>query len=286
MIDIGIVDTHLHIWDTANLRYPWLADVPRLNQSFLPDDYRKAMQGIRIEKMVFVQCECDFSQFKNEVAWVTEQARKEPRIRGIVAWAPLEKGKAVRDDLSELAGNPLVKGIRRIIQFEDDPAFCLHPDFVTGVRMLADFGMHFEICIKGDEQFKNTIELVRQCPEVPFILDHIGKPYIKEKIIELWGQYLKTLAGLPNTWCKMSGLVNEADWVNWTAADLKPYIEHVFECFGFDRVMFGGDWPVCTLAADCRQWLATLREALEGCSQTQKEKIFKTNAEKFYRLGG
>lgn len=284
MIDVPIVDTHLHIWDPVTLDYPWLTDVPPINRAHLPAEYREITAGFPVQKMIFVQCEAAFAQYRQEVDWVTARAAEEPRIRGIVAWAPLEKGEAARAALADLAANPLLRGIRRILQFEDDPAFCLRPDFVKGVQLLPEFNLHFEICIKGDDQFKNTLELVRQCPDVSFILNHIGKPYIKEGIMEPWAGYLRELAGMPNTWCKMSGLVNEADWDSWTAHDLRPYIDCVLECFGFDRVAFGGDWPVVTLAANWRQWVETLWEALGGCSDAERRKLFCENAETFYRV--
>jgi len=284
MSDTPIIDTHLHIWDPRELNYPWLADVPKLNGPHLTEEYRKVTTGLSIEKMVFVQCEADFGQFRDEIAWVTDQAGRESRIRGVVSWAPLEKGEAARDDLLGLRKNPLLRGIRRIIQFEKDHGFCLRPSFVKGVRLLAEFGLHFEICLKGDEQFKNTLEFVRQCPDVRFILDHIGKPFIKEKILEPWASHLRALAEMPNTWCKLSGLANEADWERWTPADLRPYIDHVIETFGFDRIMFGGDWPVCTLATTCRRWVETLGDALSGCRDEQRRKLFHDNAEMFYRI--
>lgn len=281
---IPIVDTHLHIWDPRRLRYPWLAGEPKLDRPHLPDDYRAATAGLGIEKMIFVQCEADFSLFREEVVWVTEQAAAEPRLRGIVAWAPLEKGAAVRDDLEWLATNPLLRGIRRIIQFEQDPSFCLRPDFVKGVQLLSEFGFHFEICIKGDAQFRNTLQLVRQCPDVRFVLDHIGKPFIRERTMRPWADYLEALARFPNTWCKMSGLVNEAEWNVWTPSDLRPYLDRVLDCFGFDRVLFGGDWPVCTLASTYRRWFETLADALSGCTEEERRKLFHANAAAFYRV--
>jgi L-fuconolactonase len=283
-MNIPIVDTHLHIWDPGRIDYPWLAGAPKLNRPHLLEHYRAATEGLTIEKMVFVQCEADCSQYADEVAWVTEQARIDPRILGIVAWAPLEKGEAARDELAKLAANPLVRGIRRIIQFEQDPGFCLHPGFVDGVRLLSEFDLSFDICIKGDEQFRNALELVRRCPGVRFIADHINKPFIKERITEPWASYMSELAGLPNTWCKMSGLINEADWESWTPSDLKPYIKHVFDCFGAERVMFGGDWPVCTLAGTYRRWTDTLWDAVSGLSGLEKRKLFHDNGEKFYRV--
>jgi len=284
MIDFPIVDTHLHVWDTNKLRYPWLDDVPFLNRPYLPEDYREACGPVQVEKMVFVQAEADFSLFMEEAEWVTDLAQKEdPRIAGIVPWAPLEKGDAARPDLEKLAANTLIKGIRRIIQFEPDPEFCLQPNFVRGVQALPDYGLHFEICIVHT-QMANTIKMVEQCPEVRFILDHIGKPDIKNQVFEPWKQGLKTLSEFPNVWCKMSGLVTEADHKNWTKEDLKPYIDHVMECFGFDRVMFGGDWPVAYQATEYPRWVETLEWAVRGCSGEELKKLFHDNAVVFYRL--
>lgn len=284
MTDLPIVDTHLHIWDPRRIRYPWLDDTPKLNHPHLPDAYRTATAGWNIASMVFVQCEADPDLYREEVAWVTEQARAEPRIRGIVSWAPLEKGTAVRDELAALSANPLLRGIRRILQFEPDPEFCLQPDFVAGVQLLPEFGFTFDLCLKGDAQFRNALKLVGRCPDVAFIADHINKPFIREKVFEPWASYLRQLAGMPNAWCKLSGLINEAEWNGWTAQDLKPYIDHVLSCFGADRVLFGGDWPVCTLAGTYRQWLETLWEAVSGLSADEKRKLFHANAERFYRV--
>jgi len=284
MIDFPIIDTHLHIWDPDAISYPWLKDVPQLNRAHLPGDYRETSEGFPIEKMIFVQCEADFAQFNEEVDWVTRQAAGEPRIKGIVAWAPLEKGEGAHDDLAALNENRLMRGIRRIIQFEEDTSFCLQPDFIRGVQLLSEFDLHFEICIKGDEQFKNTLELVSKCPDVRFILDHIGKPFIKEKIMEPWAGYMRELADMPHIWCKMSGLVNEADWESWTPDDIRPYIDKVIETFGFDRTMFGGDWPVCTLASNYSTWADTLFDAVSSVSAEEKAKLFHDNAMEFYRV--
>lgn len=210
MINFPVVDTHLHLWDPSHLRYSWLDSNALLNKPYLPDHYRMACGPVQVEQMVFLQCECDFTQFMDEANWVTSLAHDDPRITGIVPWAPLEKGDDARSDLDRLAANPLIKGIRRIIQFEPDQEFCLRPDFVKGVQALPDYGLHFEICISHG-QLANTIKLVQQCPNVQFILDHIGKPDIKNHMYEPWRQELKILAGFPNVWCKMSGLVTEAD---------------------------------------------------------------------------
>jgi L-fuconolactonase len=280
----SMVDTHLHLWDPARIRYPWLDQVDPLNRPHLLPDYAAATANLHIEMMVFVQCEADFSLFREEASWVAEQAKIDPRIKGIVAWAPLEQGERARDDLASLKELPLLRGIRRIIQFEADADFCLRPDFIRGVQALADFDLHFEICSKGDAQFANAVELARRCPNVRFMLDHIGKPHIDRKLMEPWRTHLRALASLPNTWCKVSGLVNEADMNQWKAGDLTPYLDAVVDAFGFDRLCFGGDWPVCTLAATYRRWFDTLAAYMDRHSATDRRKLFRDTAVKFYRL--
>lgn len=283
MPDFPIVDTHLHLWDLGRLNYPWLASVPLLNRNHLIADYRRACGPVQVAKMVFLQCECEPRQSFAEADWVTEVAQLDPRIRGIVAQAPLENGAAVESELVRLAANPLVKGIRRLIQSEADDAFCLRPDFVRGVQLLPRHGLTFDLCI-FHRQLANTLELVRQCPNVTFILDHIGKPDIKAGRLDPWRDELRALAAQPNVWCKLSGLVTEADLAAWTPADLRPYLDHVLDCFGLDRVMFGGDWPVSTQASDYPRWVATLDAALRGCSPDELHRVYVRNAERFYRV--
>lgn len=283
MPSFPIVDTHLHIWNLDRLRYPWLASVPFLNKNHLIEDYVRACGPVEVAKMVFLQCECDPAQFQREAEWVAEVAKVDPRIRGIVPWAPLEKGVAAEEELARLAADPLVKGIRRIIQFEPDQNFCLRPDFVRGVRLLPKYGLTFDLCI-NHTQLANTIALVRQCPQVTFVLDHIAKPDIKAGRLDPWRAELCKLADLPNVWCKLSGLVTEADHARWTPADLQPYIDHTIACFGFDRVMFGGDWPVAAQATDYPRWVDTLDAAVADASVDEVRKLYVTNAERFYRV--
>lgn len=283
MPSFPMVDTHLHLWNPQNLRYPWLSDVPLLNKPYLLPEYKVATDGLEIEKMVFVQCECEFSQCEQEAEWVTKQAQIDNRIKGIVPWAPLEKGFGARDILERYSGNKLIKGIRRIIQFEPDPEFCLNPDFVKGVKMLTDYNMSFDICI-SHVHMANAIKLVSQCPNGEFILDHIGKPNIKDQLFDPWKKEIRELSKLANVFCKISGLVTEANFSNWTIEDLRPYFDHVIECFGFDRLMFGGDWPVVNQASAYKQWVNTLDELLSGVSETELYKLFKGNAISFYKL--
>lgn len=279
----SIVDTHVHFWDPQHLRYAWLDALPELNRPFLPSDWAQAVGSLPIEKFIFVEGACESAQSLQEVRWIAEAAANEPRLAGIVAHAPLEKGSGVVKILEELARQPLVKGIRRILQGESDPEFCLQPSFVEGVQLLARFDFSFDVCIAA-HQMPAVIELVRRCPQVRFLLDHLGKPAIREQRVEPWRGHLAELARLPNAWCKISGLVTEADHQAWNAADLAPYLEHALDCFGFDRVVFGGDWPVCTLATQYRRWVDTLLELLAGTPTTELTKLFHSNAERCYRL--
>ena len=283
MPDFPLVDTHLHVWDPGLLRYPWLDDIPFLNKPYLLEDFDRACGAVAVERMVFLQAEVDRAQFQQEADWVDSLADQDSRLQGIVAWAPLENGDAARPALERLAANPRVKGIRRIIQAEPDIGFCLRPDFVTGVRLLPEFGLSFDICIVH-YQLANTIKMVAQCPDVKFILDHIGKPAIRNGLLDPWRAEIRTLARFPNVCCKLSGLVTEADHQHWTREQLRPYIHHVIECFGFDRVMYGGDWPVAAQAADYPRWVDTLEWALAGCTDEELKKLFHDNALAFYRL--
>jgi len=238
---------------------------------------------VDIEAIVFVQCDTHPDDGLKETAWVTDLAtRVEPRIQGIVAWAPLEEGEQVAPFVEKLAENPLVKGIRRLIQSESVD-FCVQSDFVNGVKTLSRYGLSFDICI-FHPQLANAIRLVEQCPHVQFILDHIGKPDIKNQLFDPWKQEIQTLAALPNVHCKISGLVTEADFEAWTPADLQPYIEHIITCFGFARVIYGSDWPVSTQASEYPRWVQALREAVSGCSPEELNNLFRDNAIKFYRL--
>ena len=277
-----IVDTHVHLWHPKQLRYPWLAEVPTLNRPYLLKDYIAAYGALEIEAIVFVQCDTHPDDGLKETAWVTSLAAVDPRIRGIVAWAPLEEGAQVAPFVEKLAENRLVKGIRRLIQSESVD-FCVQPDFVSGVKTLSRYGLSFDLCI-FHPQLANAIRLVEQCPHVQFILDHIGKPDIKNQLFDPWKQEIETLAAFPNVHCKISGLVTEAELETWTPADLQPYIEHVITCFGFDRVIYGSDWPVSTQASDYPRWVQTLTDAVSGCTSQELRNLFRDNAIKFYKL--
>jgi L-fuconolactonase len=239
---------------------------------------------VAVDKLVFVEVDVAPGQHLDEARWVAETAKADPRIQAIVASVPLEKGAAAETDIAALAEKPLARGVRRLIQpHVAEPGWCLKPDFVSGVKLLSKYGLSFDICILHP-QMGDAIELVRRCPEVSFILDHIGKPGIRAGIREPWWGQIKELAELPNVSCKISGVVTEADHKAWTYDQVAPYIERAIECFGFDRVMFGGDWPVCELATGYENWVSTLDRVLAKVARAELENLYRNNAIMAYRL--
>jgi L-fuconolactonase len=279
----AIVDSHVHLWDPKLLRYTWLDGLPELNRSFLPAEFCAASSGVNVTKMVFVEGGREPSQSLAEVDWVIGLATAEPRICGIIAHVPLEDRAASLALIAQLWRRPLVKGVRRLLQGEGDPEFCLRPDFIASVKLLKDFRLTLDLCIRH-EQLSAVTKLVQLVPEVQFVLDHFGKPPVRDQKIEPWATQLKALAKLPNVSCKISGLATEADWQNWTIGELRPYFEIAFEAFGFDRVLFGGDWPVCTLAVDYPRWVDTVVQLAASANDSDRRKLFRENAERIYHV--
>lgn len=279
----SIIDAHLHLWDPRLISYPWLRDNELLNRPYLLGDYCAATAELPIEAMVFVQCEADFSQFEAEAAWIAELSKIEPRIRGMVAWAPLEKGRAVCADLERLKRHDVLRGIRRIIQFEPEIDFCLRPDFIEGVRALRDFDLSFDICV-DHRHLTNVLEFANRVPDVPLVLDHIGKPAIRDGNMLPWAEHVRQLARFPHVSCKISGVATEADHGHWSAEDLRRYIDVAIEAFGFDRIMFGGDWPVALQATEYTRWVEILDDILAGVGKIDRRKFWRDNAARIYRV--
>jgi L-fuconolactonase len=215
MPDFPIIDAHVHLTDVKNLGYAWTKSAPVLNRSVLPADLFKAAAPVEIEKFVFVEVDVDMPQHVAEAEWIDGIAKSEPKLAGMVAALPLEQGNAVAGDLARIAGLKVARGIRRLIQNQPDPDFCIQPKFIEGLKLLAKHDLVFDICI-FHHHLPNAIKMVRQCPEVRFVLDHIAKPAIKAGLSDPWRQHMKELAALPNVTCKISGVSTEADHKNWT----------------------------------------------------------------------
>jgi L-fuconolactonase len=279
-----IVDSHVHIWDTARFPISWLENLPPLNKRIWIDDYFAATGNLNVEGFVYMQVEVAPPYALIEAQTIAALAEVDPRVLAIVPWAPLEEGEKVRIFLEQMVAiSPKIKSIRRIVQGEADPEFCLQPGFIRGNQILPEYGLTSEICCYSNQLAAN-VELVRQCPGTEFILNHIAKPNIRGNEFEPWASQMTELADLGNVVCKISGATTEADIENWTIDDVRPYVEHALNAFGEDKVLFGSDWPVVTQAASYPRWVETVQEITKDFTNEQKNKLWKDNAVRFYRL--
>jgi L-fuconolactonase len=285
MPDFPIVDAHLHIWDPKRVNIGWQAGNDVLGKPHLPADYARDSGTIEVEAMVFVECFADQGEYLKEVRFVEEQATQEPRIKAIVAQAPVETGADMRPYLEHLKSeHPTVVGIRRLIEFQPDEDFCLLAGFIDGVKLIGEMGMSFDVNIHHSQAHK-AARMVAQVPDTVMVLDHCGKPGIKEGEIDEWRRNIRAMAANPNLCCKLSDLPVEADHDNWTEDDLKPYIDEVVETFGWNRLIYAGDWPVCTQATTLSRWVDLLDRHFAGVAETDLRKFYRGNANRVYRLG-
>jgi L-fuconolactonase len=218
-----------------------------------------------------------------EVEFVENLAREDPRLCGIIAHAPLERGPVVEADLAALSRNPRVKGVRRLIETEFDYSFCLAPEFLAALRLLPKYCFSFDICVKH-WGLVFAIELVKRCPDVSFVLDHLGKPGIRHGLREPWWGQIRELARHPNVVCKLSGVVTEADHAHWKRTDVLPYVVHAIDCFGFERMLYGSDWTVSELTHRYPEWVEIVDEAIAGASEDEKRALYRGTAIRTYRL--
>jgi predicted TIM-barrel fold metal-dependent hydrolase len=276
-----IIDTHQHLWDLDLFTYSWLDGVPSLRKSFRMEDYVKAGEGLGIEKSVHLEADVDEAYMLDETRHVLALAEQDNPLEGVVACGRPEKPHFA-DYLDQIAGHPKLKGIRRVLHTQPDEV-AQSGLFAENVRVLAAYGLPFEFCVRA-RQLPVAIRLVRDCPDVNFVLDHCGNPQVKEQVFDPWRQHILEVSKFPNVVCKVSGILANADLEKWTPEDLRPYVEHVIECFGWDRVMFGSDWPVCTLAASLRKWVETLTLLTRDAGEENQQKLFYKTAARVYRL--
>ncbi len=290
-----VIDSHVHFWDPAVLHYPWLEGTS-LDRAFLPRDYAAATREgegegegrAPIAKVVFVECNCRPEEARREVEFVERLARGEDEgqgesnITGIVAFADLMDAGALDRALDALRCSPLVKGIRHNIQGQ--PAgFSLQPAFVEGVREVGRRGLTFDLCVTHD-QLKEVEHLVRECPDTRLVLDHCGKPAIRGGSSDSWRADVARLAAHENVCCKLSGLLTEADPARRREQELIPYAAWVVECFGTERVMYGSDWPVLTLAGSYCDWYQFTDRFTAAWSATERSRFYADNAVRVYGL--
>ena len=282
MPEFPIIDAHVHLYDPSVVRYGWMRGKPALEGAHGLAELDAARGQVEIEGLVWIEVGADPGQHQGEPRWIADLAAHESRIRGIVAHAPLEHGAAAAAEIERLLEHRPLKGVRRLLQDEADAAFCLRPGFIEGVRLLARHDLSFDICVYH-RQLAAALELARRCPEVRFVLDHLGKPGIQGGLMEPWRTQIEALAALPNVWCKISGMITEAGH-DWTRERLRPYLDHALEAFGSERVMFGSDWPVSEQTHRYQTWVEIVDGAVRGASDAERRRLFRDNAVAFYRL--
>ncbi len=276
-----LIDTHQHLWNVAQFPYSWCRDIPALHRTFALEDYLEASAGTGIERTVFVEGNVDTQYRHAEAEFYHALAERHPLISGIVAACRPEE-ETFASELKMLATLPLVKGVRRVLHVAPDEV-SQSPRFVDNVRRLADYGFSFDLCVL-ERQLPLARKLVEKCPKVSFVLDHCGVPDIRSGRLEFWRKQITELAACPHVVCKVSGLVAYAEPDRLSAAGIQPWFEHALASFGWERVLWGGDWPVCTLAVPLAEWVAISRALAKQASREQREQFFFRNAKRIYRL--
>ncbi|HEY4839747.1 MAG TPA: amidohydrolase family protein [Candidatus Acidoferrales bacterium] len=273
------IDSHQHFWRYNPTRDAWITDdMSILKRDFLPEELALECKANSIVASIAVQAD----QSEKETLFLLELVQDNPWIAGVVGWVDLSSAN-IEERLQFFSRYEKLRGFRHIAQAEPDDRFLMQLDFVRGISRLRQFGFAYDILIYP-KQLPAAIELVSKFPEQRFVVDHLAKPEIKSQDLTFWETHIRRIAESPNVFCKLSGLVTEADWRNWKAADFKPYLDVVFDAFGADRLMFGSDWPVCLLAASYAQVKKLVEDYLRGCTALQKENIFGGNAIRFYNL--
>ena len=273
------IDAHQHFWLYEADEYPWIDDDKgALKVDFLPDDLTPLMAETGIDGTVAVQAR----QNLRETEFLLELADGYDYIRGVVGWVDL-RADDVAAQLERFAPHPRMVGVRHIVHDEADDRFMLGGSFLDGLAQLKPYNLTYDLLL-FPRHLQVAIDVVKRFPEQAFVLDHISKPFIKDAILEPWKSGIRQLASFDNVSCKVSGMVTEAAWKKWTQEDYRPYLDVVFDCFGVDRLMFGSDWPVCTLSGSYSEVVGIVRTYIEALSDEEKTKVMGGNAAAFYGL--
>lgn len=275
-----VIDAHQHFWKFDPVRDSWIDDNMKiLQRDFLPPELKTVFAENGVDGCIAVQAD----QSEAETQFLLERAALFDFIRGVVGWVDL-RAENIADRLAYFRQFSKIKGFRHIVQGEADVNFMLRPAFKRGIAQLEKFGFTYDILI-FPHQMGAALELVRAFPNQKFVIDHLAKPYIKDGFFDSWAVLLRELGRCDNVWCKVSGLVTEADWAHWQYEQFVPYLDRVFEAFGSDRLMYGSDWPVCLLGGSYGRVKGVLGQYLEPFSKQEKDKIWGENARVFYVLG-
>lgn len=273
------MDAHQHYWRYDAREYPWIDDsMASLRRDFLPEDAAREMEPAGIDQAVAVQAR----QTVDETRFLLDLADRHPFIAGVVGWVDLQSPD-VRAQLEAFADRPRLVGIRHIAQGEPDDRFLLGAAFGRGIALLAEFDLAYDILIYP-RHLPAAAEFVRRFEGQRFVLDHLAKPEIRRGERQAWARGLRELAEAPNVYAKLSGLVTEADWRNWTPAEVEPYLDIALECFGPARLMAGSDWPVCTVAADYARTMALVEGFVERLPARDRDAVRGGNARRFWKL--
>jgi len=271
-------DTHVHLFDLKNLSYGWLKNSPKINRNFDLQDYKEATKSSNIGKMVFMESGTDAGLGLKEATLVSQLALSEPKIKGIVAKADLTQGPDTEKALEQLCELPLVKGIRA--GFPKNAA--TSSDFLAGFKALVDRKLSFDLLLTPP-LMDEAVRVAKKFPDTIFILDHLGNPNVGDADTTQWRNGIEKLAELPNVNCKISGIITRFG-KDWSVEKIKPYILHVIEKFGMDRLVFAGDWPVVLLAGSYESWSRALEKITGQFSNEELHKIYHKNADRIYRL--
>lgn len=288
-----IIDTHQHLWDLKKFRLPWIKKGEALARSYVTEDYLAAIGELakspikptaKVVKAVYMEVDVDPTQQAEEAAYLTALCKegKTPTVAAVVSGRPASPDFGTY--LKPFRDNPYIKGIRQVLHVEGTPAgYCLEKAFVKGVQLLGTLGLSFDLCMRNTDLL-DAVKLIDACPDTRFILDHCGNGDVQSKDRTKWKKDLAEVAKRKNVVGKVSGFIVSAKKGEWKVEDLAPIVNHTLEVFGPDRVMFGGDWPVCTLAASYAQWVDALRTIVKERKAEEQRKLFHDNAAKFYRL--
>jgi len=274
------IDAHQHFWRYDAGQYGWIDEsMAALRRDFLPGDLAPELRRAGVDACVAVQAR----QTLEETRWLLALADAHPFIAGVVGWVDLQ-GDRVRAELEPLARHPKLVGVRHIAQSEPDDRFLVRPAFVAGLAALEEFDLAYDVLIYS-RHLKVAAELAARLPRQRFVLDHLAKPDIRGRAIDRWADDLRALAAHPNVWAKLSGLITEGDWTRWTAADIRPYLDAAFDCFGADRLMIGSDWPVCLVAGDYARTMNVVTRYVAARPAVERDAVLGGNAARFWKLG-
>jgi len=281
---LPIVDTHQHLWDLDKFRLPWTQKGSVLARSYTVEDYRQATEGLNIVKAIYMEVDLDPSQQQAEADYVIDLCRRgtTPTVAGVISGRPASDG--FKKYITPFKGNRYIKGLRQVLHNKDIPAgYCLDRKFIQGIQLLGDLGLRFDICMRSGE-LADAVQLIDACPGTSFILDHCGNGDVQAKDRTQWKRDMEAITRRKNVVGKVSGILASARPGQWTADDLAPIINHTLAVFGPERVMFGGDWPVCTLTGSYKQWVEALRSIVQERPEQERRKLFNDNAIRLYEL--